>query len=120
FNVFGNQISATVPASATTGPITVVTSGGSDVSSDIFTVTTALAPIIDSVSPASGPVGTQVIINGANLVGATAVRFKGVDALFSVGFSGATINATVPSGASSGPITVVTPAGSGTSSLVFT
>ena len=111
FNVFGNQISASVPAGATTGPITVVTPGGTGVSSDLFTVTQTLPPVIASVSPASGPVGTQVIINGSNLAGATAVRFNGVDALFNIGFSGESINTTVPSGATSGNITVVTPAG---------
>ena len=119
FNVFGDQINASVPAGATTGPITVVTSGGTAVSSDVFAVTQALPPVIDTISPPSGSVGTQVIINGANLVGATAVRFNGVDALFSVGFSGVSINATVPSGATSGLITVVTPAGTGTSSGLF-
>ena len=43
-----------------------------------------------------------------------------MDALLSVGFSGANLNATVPSGATTGPITVVTPAGTGTSSVAFT
>ncbi|MEO8427101.1 MAG: IPT/TIG domain-containing protein [Verrucomicrobiota bacterium] len=119
FNVFGNQISASVPAGATTGPITVVTSGGTGVSSEAFTVTQSLPPVIDSVSPASGSIGTQVIISGANLAGATVVRFNGVDALYSIGFSGSTINATVPSGATSGPLTIVTPGGLGTSSVNF-
>jgi hypothetical protein len=114
------QVTATVPAGATSGPITVTTAAGTGTSSGSFTVTAvAAAPSISSISPTSGPVGSVVAINGSNLTGATSVRFGGgVSASFTVA-SASRINATVPSGARSGSITVTTSGGSATSSQSF-
>lgn len=76
-------------------------------------------PRIDSFTPSSGPVGTQVTIFGANFDGATAVLFKdGVPAVFTVD-SSSQITAVVPEGAISGRIKVTTPAGTATSSTAF-
>lgn len=75
------------------------------------------APIVSSVSPASGVVGTAVTITGANFTGATVVRFNGVAAAFTV-VNSTTITATVPS-TTDGPISVQTPDGTGTSSFNF-
>src|SRR5215813_9448003 len=58
-------------------------------------------------APTFGPVGTGVTITG--FPGATAVSFNGVAATFTVSPSG-TITTTVPAGATTGPITVTTPA----------
>jgi hypothetical protein len=109
-------ITTTVPAGATTGPITVTTpSGGPLVTTTRFTVT----PTITSFAPASGPVGTVVTINGTNFTGATAVSFNGVaSSTFTVNNSG-TVTATVPAGAATGPITVTTPDGKATSATNF-
>ncbi len=79
----------------------------------------ASAPTISSFTPASGTAGTTVTINGSAFTGATAVRFNGVAATFTV-TSGTQLTATVPAGASTGPIAVDTPAGTGTSSDSFT
>jgi hypothetical protein len=76
-------------------------------------------PTITNFAPASGAVGTQVTINGSNLLGATAVSFNGAAAVFSVQSSGR-INATVPAGASSGPIAATTADGTATSAQSFT
>ena len=76
------------------------------------------APVVTGLSPTSGPVGTGVTISGSNLTGATAVMFAGIFAAFPVP-SDTQITATVPGGAKTGPITVVTPAGSATSSQSF-
>jgi len=76
-------------------------------------------PVISSFTPASGPAGTTVTINGSAFTGATAVRFNGTAANFTVNSDGE-ITATVPAGATSGPIAVATPAGSGTSAGSFT
>jgi uncharacterized delta-60 repeat protein len=117
FSVFTDtEIGATVPAGATSGPISVTTSLGTAVSAGSFTV---LAPTISSFSPTSGPVGMAVTITGTNLTGATVVRFNGVPATFTVR-SPAQLVASVPAGASSGLISVTTPGGTATTPTSFT
>src|SRR5262249_52273691 len=77
------------------------------------------APTITSVSPTSGPVGTSVAIGGTNFTGATSVKFNGASATFSV-TDASHISTTVPSAATSGPISVPTPTGTATPSGSFT
>ncbi len=120
-NQAGTQITATVPAGATTGPISVTTPGGTATSATNFTVTPAGSPTITSFEPTSGPVGTSVQIDGTNFTGATSVAFNGVAAAtFTVNPQGSRITATVPVGATTGPITVTNPSGTGTSATPFT
>ena len=76
------------------------------------------APVITSFSPDSGPSFTRVAVHGSGFTGVTDVRFNGVPAQFD-NASDTYLNAYVPSGASSGPISVVTPSGTGTSSQSF-
>jgi hypothetical protein len=64
------RVPATAPASST---IAVTTPGGTATSADAFTVVPA--PTITSFTPTSGPVGTDVVINGSNFTGATKVEF---------------------------------------------
>jgi len=111
------RITATVPASASTGPISVVTPNGTATSATSFTVVPT--PGISGITPSSGPVGASVAINGANFTGATAVRFNGVSAIFTVN-SAAQITATVPAGAATGTLSVTTPGGTATSAATFT
>ena len=119
FNVdSGTQIAVTVPAGATSGRIMVTTPAGTATSADVFTVT--MQPSITSFAPGTGGVGTSVIINGANLTGATAVRFNGVSATPFTVDSAIRITATVPAGASTGPVSVTTPNGVATSATSFT
>jgi len=77
-------------------------------------------PQVNWFLPADGPVGTSVVIAGANFVGANAVVFQGTTTTssFSVGASGF-ITATVPAGAVSGPVKITSPAGTVTSTLAF-
>jgi IPT/TIG domain len=77
------------------------------------------APTITSFSPTSGPVGAKVTINGTNFTGATSVKFNGVTATFVVN-SATKITATVPTGATTGRITVTTAGGTATSTSDFT
>jgi len=76
-------------------------------------------PTITSFTPASGLVGASVTINGANFTGATAVSFNTVSAIFAV-TSDSAIQATVPAGAATGPLSVTTPTGTATSTNNFT
>ncbi|NHM02663.1 choice-of-anchor D domain-containing protein [Flavobacterium difficile] len=59
---------------------------------------------VSSFTPTSGPVGTEVTINGTNLTGAT-VTFSGINATI-LSNDGSTIVAVIPSGAITGLLTV--------------
>jgi uncharacterized protein (TIGR03437 family) len=67
----------------------------------------------------SGNVGGAVKILGTDLTGATSVRFNGTAAVFTV-VSSSLITATVPTGATTGFVTVVSPSGSLKSNTKFT
>jgi hypothetical protein len=108
------EISVPVPPGATTGPISVTSSTGTATSVTSFTVTAAPAPTITTF-PASGTAGTSVTISGANFLGATSVAFNGLAAAGFQVVDPQTIIATVPTGATSGPIAVTTPSGTATS-----
>jgi hypothetical protein len=119
--VSGSQLAATVPAGATSGPVTVTTPVATAASAASFTVAGAVpAPSITSLSPTSGPVGTSVTITGANLTGASAVGFNGTAATTFAVVSATTVTATVPAGAATGPVSVTTPGGTATSPGSFT
>ena len=77
------------------------------------------APTLSGFTPGNGPVGTAVTINGSNLGGATSVRFNGTGATIQWSAAGSVL-ATVPAGASSGPISVTTGAGTASSASGFT
>jgi IPT/TIG domain/Laminin G domain len=113
------QITATVPSGANTGPISVTASGLTGTSSNDFTVVPEPAPTITGFSPTSGPVGSSVTITGSAFTGASAVSFNGTTASFTVNSDGQ-ISATVPLGATDGPISVTNPTDTGTSSTEFT
>src|SRR6478672_2262563 len=109
-------ITTTVPAGASTGPISITTPGnGAIVTTTRFTIT----PAINSFAPTFGGIGSGVTITGTNFTGATAVSFGGRAATFTVNNSG-TITTTVPVGASTGSISVSTLDGTATSAANFT
>ncbi len=109
-------LTATVPAGATTGLVTVTTPSGTLLSNKSFRV----APQIFSFSPTSGAAGTTVLISGNGFLGATRVVFAcGNQATFTVD-SDTQITATVPASALTGAINVVTPGGHVGSTTSFT
>ncbi|MGA2174063.1 MAG: IPT/TIG domain-containing protein [Verrucomicrobiota bacterium] len=114
------QISATVPSTASTGPIKVTVGASSDTTSSNFTVTTA-APVITGFTPAGGVRGQSVILTGGNFTNLSnpAVRFNGVAATYQTPTSTTALTATVPAGASSGPVSVTSSGGTGTSAANF-
>src|SRR6266496_656764 len=73
-----------------------------------FTVTNG--PGIFNFKPRHGPVETLVTIKGIRFTGATKVTFNGTPSDFTV-VSDSKITATVPAGATTGPIKIVTPIG---------
>jgi len=111
------QITGTVPAAAVTGPVAVTTPKGTATSAASFTVIPV--PEIASFSPEKGTVGTSVVLTGTAFTGATAVAFNGTAATSFTVDSDAQITATVPAGASTGPISVTTAGGTGTSATDF-
>ncbi|MES2560120.1 MAG: T9SS type A sorting domain-containing protein [Bacteroidota bacterium] len=111
------QITATVPATATTGNITVTNPAGTAGSASPFTV--ILAPTVTLLAPATGPVGTSVTITGTNFLAITNVTFNGVAASYTVN-SGTQITATVPAGATTGLVGVTNGSGTGNSAANFT
>ena len=68
--------------------------------------------------PTSGKVGAAVKILGTKLTGATSVTFNGKAAVFKV-VSGSEITTTVPTGATTGKVKVITPGGTLTSNVNF-
>ena len=74
--------------------------------------------IVASFTPTSGSVGSSVTISGSGFSGATDVSFNGTSASFTVDNDGQ-ITATVPVGATSGPITVFVGSCSGVSAANF-
>lgn len=85
-----------------------------------FTITGAAntIPTISSFSPGSGSPGTSVTVNGTNFINPSSVSFNGVNASFTVN-STISIAATVPAGATTGPISVTTASGTALSANSF-
>jgi len=109
-------ISAAVPPDAQTGPVTVTTTLGTLTSNKTFHVT----PTISSFSPAMGPVGTVVTINGTGLMQMPKVTFFDGKSVTPSMISDTQIMATVPTGAMTGKIKVTTPGGSVSTTTNFT
>jgi uncharacterized repeat protein (TIGR03803 family) len=83
--------------------------GGSSKSGTVFNLSLGLGSFVRTLT-ASGKVGATVIILGTNLTGSTSVTFNGTAAAFTA-VSSSEITATVPSGATSGVVSVTTPGG---------
>jgi uncharacterized repeat protein (TIGR03803 family) len=108
-------ITATVPAGALTGSVTVTTGTTTLTSPKIFKV----LPTLTSFSPTSGPVGTSVTITGTGLTQTTKVTFAGKSATFTV-ISDTEVTADVPATAVTGKVTITTKGGSATGTTSFT
>ncbi len=109
------QIHATVPPGATTGPVSVTSSSGSTTNAVKFYVAAQIA----SFTPAAGAVNAEITLTGANLAELTAASINGVPATFTI-TSGTEVRLKVPIGATTGPITLTTPAGSVLTAESFT
>jgi uncharacterized repeat protein (TIGR03803 family) len=84
----------------------------------VFKLSMGLGPFVTS-RPTSGRVGQKVLILGNNLTGTSSVTFNGTAAKFTV-ISPTEIQTTVPNGATTGIIEVLTPSGTLDSNKSFT
>jgi hypothetical protein len=79
-----------------------------------------MLPNITNLDPSSGPVGTRVGIVGGGFTGTKKVTFGGVRATNFTVVNPTLIQATVPTGAKTGKVSVTTPNGTATSKQTFT
>ncbi|HET6178454.1 MAG TPA: choice-of-anchor tandem repeat GloVer-containing protein [Candidatus Sulfotelmatobacter sp.] len=114
--VSSTYMTAKPVAGALTGQITVQEPSGNLLTPLKFKI----VPSITSFTPTSGTVGTQVVITGMSLMGATAVKFGAIAATVFTVDSNTQATATVPNGAVTGKIQIVTPGGVATSATNFT
>jgi uncharacterized repeat protein (TIGR03803 family) len=91
--------------------------GGPDADGTVFAVTTGLAPFVET-EPTSGKAGSSITILGSNLTDTKGVTFNGVSASFTI-VSKTEIQATIPKGATSGQVEVVTSHGDLWSNVAF-
>jgi uncharacterized repeat protein (TIGR03803 family) len=91
--------------------------GGANNDGTVFRLSVHLGPFVET-QPTSGKVGATVKILGTNLTGASRVTFHGAAAAFKV-VSSSLITTTVPVGATTGRVQVVTPGGTLSSNVPF-
>jgi hypothetical protein len=101
----------------TNGNFYGATNGGGLDYGTIYSLSLGLSPFVET-QPASGALGAAVSILGTSLTGATRVTFNGTAASFTV-VSSSEITTTVPSGATTGEVKVVTPGGTLSSNVSF-
>jgi IPT/TIG domain len=112
------QVNVTLPDQMVAGPNEIYLTGdGGTLDAGSITV---LAPDITSFSPGSGLEGSSVTINGDGFSGVTSVVFGSTAATTYTVNSSIKITATVPSGAVTGTIKVITGVGTATSGSNFT
>jgi len=75
------------------------------------------APVLDFRARTEGPIGATLTLTGRNLDRVTSVSFNGTAATFTI-VNASTITTTVPVGATTGPLTVTSPAPYGTSNAI--
>lgn len=92
-------------------------SGGANNLGVIFSLSTGLRPFVETI-PTAAKVGANVLILGNNLKAASSATFNGISATFTV-VSNTEIKATVPTGATTGPVQVTTSAGTRNSNVFF-
>jgi uncharacterized repeat protein (TIGR03803 family) len=91
--------------------------GGASNEGTAFRLNVGLGPFVETL-PTVGMVGTKVTILGTNLSDATSVSFNGTSAKFTV-VSSSEITTTVPTGATTGKVNVITPRRKLSSNLAF-
>jgi len=110
FTVLSSTTIQAIVGNGASGNVVVQTPGGTAIKAGFIY---QILPTITAISPATAGTGTAITITGADLTGATAVSFGGVNATSFTVISSTTIQAVVGVG-NSGMVSVQTPAGIGT------
>lgn len=110
-------ITTTVPVGATTGPISVTNTFG--VGTSAFNFTVIQAPTVVSFTPSAGTIGTIVTVTGTNFGSASQVQVGATNTSYTV-VNATTLTFPIPVGATTNAISVVNPAGTGTSATNLT
>lgn len=84
----------------------------------VFSLSVGLGPFVETI-PTAGKVGAKVSILGYKLTGAAKVTFNGTPAAFTVNSTGTEIATTVPAGATTGTVQVLTRGGPLSSNVPF-
>jgi uncharacterized repeat protein (TIGR03803 family) len=93
--------------------------GGANDDGTVFSLSVGLGPFVKT-QPTSGAVGATVIILGTNLTGSTSVTFNSTPQPTFTVVSASEMTTTVPAGATTGTVQVVTPGGTLSSNVPFT
>ena len=122
--VGNNQVKVTVPAGATTGAIGILNPKYASFTPRSFTVTATSATLpqqtISGFSPASGPVGTVITVNGSGFTGSNAAWVGAARNAAVTVVSDAQARITVPTGATSGQLAILNAQYSALSPATFT
>jgi hypothetical protein len=113
--VLPDTVTFHVPATATSGPITVTTTNGSVTSAQIFYLPASIA----SFTPTIGAAGTIVTLTGNNFTNASLVTFNGITTTNFFVTNNTTLGVVAPAGVTSGIISITTPAGTTNSAGLF-
>ena len=118
FTAGQTSVPVTVTAVASGSTTVTVTLNGASVASQVDVALPA--PTVTGFTPTSGQPGTSVTVTGTNFVNVQTVTFNGVLAPTFTVTNATTLVAVVPPTATTGPIAVMTLAGTGTSAASFT
>lgn len=111
FNISNNSVQVTVPNFVVTGPLSIITPGGTNSTAGITRSNFYGAPIITSFLPNHGLPGTNVTLLGTNFLGASQITINGQPGTSLTVFSNNAARISVPANASTGPIALTAPAG---------
>jgi len=115
--VDGSQIVAGLVQDTDGNLYGTASNGGKYGGGTVFSLSVGLGPFVET-RPTLGMAGKHVEILGTDLTGTTSLTFNGTPATFSV-VSPSLIKTTVPAGATSGTVQVVTPGGTLNSNVAF-
>lgn len=119
-----SQLRFKVSSQATTASVAVLTPQRAAFSPTPFTVGTRAppptVPVISGFTPASGPPGTRVTVNGSGLAGAVSATIGSAPSVPVTVSSSTRLSFIVPSAAAGGRITVATATASAVSSASYT